>query len=57
MRHRPAHSAVAAAVLAALPAAVLADTADTVQEIDTVTIIGTRTDVSDVPGSAHVIDT
>ncbi len=27
-----------------------------VEEIDTVTIIGHRTDVADVPGSAHVID-
>ena len=27
-----------------------------VEEIDTVTIIGRRGDVADVPGSAHVVD-
>ena len=53
---RPARTAIAAAVLAALPTAALADSADTLQEIDTVTIIGKRTDVSDIPGSAHVVD-
>mgnify|MGYP001827941394 CR=1 FL=1 len=56
-RYRPARTAIAAAVLAALPAAALAESADTLQEIDTVTIIGKKTDVSDIPGSAHVVDT
>jgi Fe(3+) dicitrate transport protein len=33
-----------------------APSADTLQPIDTVTIIGRRSDAADVPGSAHVID-
>ena len=33
------------------------DGTDTVDVLDTVTIIGKKTDVADVPGSAHVIDT
>ena len=57
MRNRPARSAAASAVLAALPLAALADAADTVQEIDTVTIIGKKADITDIPGSAHVVDT
>jgi Fe(3+) dicitrate transport protein len=48
---------LSAAILAALgPALAQDDTSDTSRPIDTVTIIGHRIDVSDVPGSAHVID-
>ena len=40
-----------------LPVTLLAeDSPETLQEIDTVTIIGKRADAADVPGSAHVID-
>ena len=39
------------------PAALLAkDSTKTLQEIDTVTIIGKQADAADIPGSAHVID-
>ena len=47
-----------AAALLLSPAILFAqDTSDTVDVIDTVTIIGKKTDASDVPGSAHVVDT
>ena len=54
--------ALAAGILgvfyAGVPGAALAqDTRDGAEPIDTVTIIGTTTDIGDVPGSAHVIDT
>ncbi len=55
-RSRPARTAIAAAVFAALPAAALADSADALQEIDTVTIIGKKSQIADIPGSAHVVD-
>ena len=44
--------------LLALPVVISAqETETTVDEIDTVTIIGRVADVADVPGSAHVIET
>ena len=47
-----------AATLLVVPIAVFAqNVTNDVEEIDTVTIIGKKTDVADVPGSAHVIDT
>ena len=50
-----ARSTAVAALL--LPFALFAETgAETLQEIDTVTIIGKQADAADVPGSAHVID-
>jgi len=55
-RHIPVRTALAASVLAALPATALADPAESQQPIDTVTIIGRAIDVNDVPGSAHVVD-
>ncbi len=54
--HRPALTAIAAAMALALPAAAFADGEADTQAIDTVTIIGKPSDASDVPGSAHVID-
>jgi Fe(3+) dicitrate transport protein len=46
-----------AAALLVTPAILLAqETADTVDLIDTVTIIGKKIDAADVPGSAYVID-
>ncbi len=51
------YARLAAAAALVFPATLLAqDTAETLQEIDTVTIIGKQTDAADVPGSAHVID-
>ncbi len=45
------------AALILAPALVLAqDDSNKLEEIDTVTIIGRRADVADVPGSAHIID-
>ncbi len=49
-----------AAVLAAIalvPPHAMADEPQPLEEIDTVTIIGKRIDASDVPGSAHIVDT
>ena len=45
------------AAVALLPFSALADEQQTVEEIDTVTIIGKKIDAADVPGSAHVVDT
>ena len=51
------YARIAAVTGLLFPAAVLADNIpETLQEIDTVTIIGKRADAADVPGSAHVID-
>ncbi len=51
------YARVATFIALLLPAVLLADeTPGTLQEIDTVTIIGKRADAADVPGSAHVID-
>ena len=49
----------AAFFLALLPPGVQAeevDPGDSIAPMDTVTIIGRKSDVADVPGSAHVID-
>ncbi len=45
------------AAVALLPLHAVAEEAQPVDEIDTVTIIGKKTDAADVPGSAHVVDT
>lgn len=46
-----------AAALLLLPAIVFAqDIANNSEAIDTVTIIGKRSDVADIPGSAHIVD-
>jgi Fe(3+) dicitrate transport protein len=57
MNHRrPGRAVLGAAILAALgPAFAEDDTSTANNSIDTVTIIGHRIDVADVPGSAHVI--
>ena len=55
-RFTAGRSAIAAAVAAALPLAAPALAETEVQEIDTVTIIGTKSDISDIPGSAHIVD-
>ena len=57
-RPGPGHTALCAAVTVVSMAAYGqdADRAQDAQSIDTVTIIGHRSDVADVPGSAHVID-
>ncbi len=52
----PARARIGAALLL-LPVFVVAQDATNVSEaIDTVTIIGKRADVADIPGSAHVVD-
>ena len=55
--HKFERTAVAVGVLAALAVSVPATAEDELQTIDTVTIIGKRSDVADIPGSAHVVDT
>jgi Fe(3+) dicitrate transport protein len=51
------YTRVAASTALLFSVSVLAeDGPETLQEIDTVTIIGKQTDAADVPGSAHVID-
>lgn len=47
-------TAIVVAAVLPLAAPALAET--DVQEIDTVTIIGKKADVSDIPGSAHIVD-
>lgn len=57
MTHRNILRASVAATLFASPVLVFAqDITNEVEEIDTVTIIGQKTDVADVAGSAYVID-
>ena len=51
------YARIAAVTALLLPSVLLAeDSSETLQEIDTVTIIGKQVDAADVPGSAHVID-
>ena len=47
-------SAAIVALAATLPLAALAETE--VREIDSITIIGTTSEITDIPGSAHVVD-
>ena len=57
MNKAPTRRARICAALILAPSLVLAqDDSHSVEEIDTVTIIGRRADVADVPGSAHIID-
>jgi Fe(3+) dicitrate transport protein len=57
MTSTSSHHTLAIAALVLLPVCVSAsDDADQVEVIDTVTIIGTKADVADIPGSAHLID-
>ena len=57
MNKAPTRRARICAALLLAPSLVLAqDDSHSVEEIDTVTIIGRRADVADVPGSAHIID-
>ncbi|MEM8816607.1 MAG: TonB-dependent receptor plug domain-containing protein [Pseudomonadota bacterium] len=48
--------ALSACALALVPAATFAEQTDGLEPIDTVTIIGKRSSLADIPGSAHVVD-
>ena len=57
MNTAPSRRARICAALLLIPTIVLAqDDSNSIEEIDTVTIIGRRVDVADVPGSAQIID-
>ncbi|MEJ2274765.1 MAG: TonB-dependent receptor [Woeseiaceae bacterium] len=53
----PAAVAIVAALITTPPTVFGQDLKKDAEEIDTVTIIGKKTEAADVPGSAHVIDT